>query len=131
MKTISKCLMWIFICIISFIWVVLVIWVFKFGWITEYAKVLNSKNWVDEDVSLNPISWIDTLLNKNDVEKLPEIDLPMEEIDNIEIYVDGEKYEEESGFVDEITNENEETEQEDSINPYDPDFDQEFNDYFS
>lgn len=131
MKTISQCLMWILICIISFIWVVLVIWVFKFGWVTEYVKVLNSKNWIDEDISLNPISWIDTLLNKNDVEKLPEIDLPMEEIDNIEIYVDGEKYEEEPGFVDEITNENEETDQEDSINPYDPDFDQEFNDYFS
>ena len=87
--------------------------------------------WSDEkeDLSINPISWINLLLNPNTDTDLPQIDLPIEEIENIEIYVDWEVQETPVEWQDIQDADTFEWAQD--SNPYDPDFEQEFNDYFS
>ena len=102
--------MFVLTALIVFIVVNLIIWCIKYGWMSNYAQLLNNKDWsmsISQLSIQNPVSifydnnWTQTW------DILPEIDLEDEtDIENIQ---------------EEISQD---------IDPYDPEFEDEFNSFF-
>lgn len=139
-KKIINVLVWIILIIILFVLVNLLIWCVKFGSFSGYISWLNDKSWNTSiwNLSRNPVSrvWLfqidsinnDLDLDTENMELIEKIDtlLSWEMIwnENIEI-----------GWENTI-NDNDlwvwtDTNTQDETNPYDPDFEDEFNSFFA
>lgn len=118
MRTVSKIICWIFIAFVLFIIVNLVIWAVQYGWTKNYSEYLNSKN-RNESIAqvyiLKPKTWLSMFyeIDSVDIETNNE-DNNIKNIDSNEIL---------SGDV-------EVEEKEVNHNPYDPDYEDEFNSFF-
>lgn len=142
MKTISKLLMWLCIVVIVFFGVIFLIWVFKYGGINSYVHMLNDKerNQEKESLTWNPTTWFDLLLNQETWDVLINMDFPIEDIQQVDVYVDWEDASENTDdindfvwnpqWMQDVGNDENLSESEQKVNPYDPDFEDEFYDYF-
>jgi len=100
-------LLCLFLC---FIIVNLIIWTIKYWWVSNYSNILNEKDWqssVSEISILKPQSWF-SIFYSDEIEQ--NIDNPVQIIESEEIIEDEPK--------------------EYSNNPYDPDYEDEFNSFF-
>ena len=119
MRTVSKIICWIFIAFALFIIVNLVIWAVQYGWTKNYSEYLNSKN-RNESIAqvyiLKPKTWL-SMFYENDsvnIETNNDVDGNIENIDSNEI----------------LSWDVEIEEKEVNHNPYDPDYEDEFNSFF-
>lgn len=121
MKIISKIICGIFVVIILFILVNLINWTVWYWWTKNYAEILNNKD-RNESVSqisiLKPKTWISIFY-----------DSQVEENVDLEGIVDDFNLEEDMGVEFESWDVEEE-EKEVNHNPYDPDYEDEFNSFF-
>ena len=122
MKIISRIICWIFVAILLFIIVNLINWAILYWWTKNYSEILNNKD-RDESIAqisiLKPKTWI-SIFYASQVEKNDDIENVMEEfVWDIELY---ENMDIESWDVIE--------EKESNHNPYDPDYEDEFNSFF-
>lgn len=119
MRTISKIICWIFLVIALFIIVNLVIWSVQYWWTKNYSQYLNNKNW-DEVIAqvyiLKPITWLTPFYEVGYV----NVETNKKVNDNAE-----------NANLNETLSWDKETEvQEVNHNPYDPDYEDEFNSFF-
>ena len=121
MRTISKIICWIFVIFVLFIVVNLVIWAVHYWWTKKYSEYLNSRNRDDSIAQvyiLKPqtwlsifyeIDWLNAEINNNQNTQVENIEsnetLSWDNWDNTEI-------------------------KEENHNPYDPDYENEFNSFF-
>lgn len=129
MKKICKIIcrvLWIFIC---FILVNLVIWTIVYWWTKKYSEVLNQKDWqysISEISILKPKTRFSIFYKnwQNDIEKKIE--------DNILDELDTESSSDVENFLNEFLSWNSENIEEATVNhnPYDPDYEDEFNSFF-
>lgn len=109
-------LIWIFLC---FIIVNLVIWSVKYGWVSDYARILNGKDWQSSvsNISFSPKSWISIFYQDEDVK------------DDIVEHIIQESTDTDAN-VDMNIDTNTTATKEVNHNPYDPDYEDEFNSFF-
>lgn len=116
MKVISKIICGIFVALILFILVNLINWAIQYWWTKNYSEILNNKDW-DESVSqisiLKPKTWISIFYEWQVLDG--DVDTISEFID-LEQGVDIESWDA--------------VEKEVNHNPYDPDYEDEFNSFF-
>lgn len=117
MRTISKIICWIFLVIALFIIVNLVIWSVQYWWTKNYSQYLNNKNW-DEVIAqvyiLKPKTWL----------------TPFYEVDYVNIETNKNNNIENSNLNETLSWDKETAAQEVNHNPYDPDYEDEFNSFF-
>ena len=123
---ITKSIIWLLTILVLFILINLAIWAFKYGWISRYATLLDNKDWSDSVSQMsitNPVAifydetWsLDKKENQDLEENMAEEnqnadpDIQQETQENIDI--------------------KEEVEENPAIDPYDPEFEDEFNSFF-
>lgn len=119
MRTISKIICWIFLAIALFIIINLIIWSVQYWWTKNYSQYLNNKNWnevVEQVYILKPKTWLAPFYDVDYV----DIETNKNKDDNIE-----------NVNLNETLSWAEETAvQEVNHNPYDPDYEDEFNSFF-
>lgn len=153
-KTIIKIILDILLCLlfsfILFICVNIVIWCFKYWWILKYFDVINKKSRKEsvQNVSMNPVSWFWFFyVDQNNIDQDPvvldmfqQIDEVLNENNNWENYLweldfDQQSWEDSNsmfGLDDENIEQIYSWEQKiENNNPYDPDFEDEFNRFFA
>lgn len=118
---VAKSIISVLVVLISFILINLIVWAFKYGWISRYAALLDNKDWstsISQMSISNPVAMFydDSRLLENEVEVL------MQDKDII-------KKEETQEALEENTEKNIDKE-DTSIDPYDPEFEDEFNSFF-
>ena len=118
MKVVSKIICGIFVVIILFILVNLINWVVWYWWTKNYVEILNNKD-RNESISQISISKPKTRIS---------IFYDSQENIDIESIVEDVNVEENTG--DEVASWGVEEEKEINHNPYDPDYEDEFNSFF-
>lgn len=128
MKTACKVIcriLWVLIC---FILTNLVIWTIKYWWTKAYAQILNEKNWqecMSEFSILRPRTRVSIFYQDSQKDTEKQVENLLNDLDN-----------ETSQQVDDIFNEilsgDSKVSEEENINhnPYDPDYEDEFNSFF-
>jgi len=119
MRVASKIICWLFLAFLLFIITNLVIWVIQYWWTKNYSKYLNEKN-RDDSIQqvyiLRPKTWLSIFYEIDSV----NIEINNNEDNNIENINSNEIL---SGDI-------EIEEKEINHNPYDPDYEDEFNSFF-
>lgn len=119
MRTVSKIICWIFLAIALFIIVNIVIWSIQYWWTKNYSEYLNNKN-RNESIAqvyiLKPKTWLSMFyeIDSINIKRKNNEDDSIKNIDSSDIL---------SGDV-------ETEEKEVNHNPYDPDYEDEFNSFF-
>lgn len=118
MKIISKIIVWMLSLIVVFVVANLIIWCFQYKWINNYIQVLNDKDWSDTmaQVTLKNPASIFTIFYEEGYIKSENDELLIE---NWDIANTTDKT-----TTDSITKES------NNIDPYDPEFEDEFNSFF-
>lgn len=152
-KTILSVFAWLFVAVILFICVNLVIGCVKYRWVWNYTKILDEKNWGEtiNQVSINPLSWLWLFYNQQNINiDDPEALNMFQQVDNALIgnpWVDDGAQDAELGVLDDSNDSMFDLEWADSVdtqentiweektqgvtNPYDPEFEDEFNSFFA
>lgn len=118
MKIISKIIAWILSIVFLFIIVNLAIWIVKYEWLANYSDFLNQK---DRDTTVSQITIQDpmsifSLFYWEYTPKEKNIDIPQENL--------------EDNITDQESQETLQWDEETGLNVYDPDFEDDFNDFF-
>lgn len=129
MKKACKVICWILWVIICFILVNLIIWTIKYWWTKAYSQILNEKNWqesVSEFSILRPRTRV-AMFYKN-----PQENTEKQVEENLLNELDNEASEQVDDIFNEILSGDAEVNEEESTNhnPYDPDYEDEFNSFF-
>lgn len=124
MRVASKIICWIFLAFLLFIIVNLVFWAIQYWWTRNYAEYLNNKDRKDsinQVYILKPKTWL-SLFYEIETIKIDPIDTESNKIENIDT---------ENVDSNEILSWDTEDEPMDTNhNPYDPDYEDEFNSFF-
>lgn len=132
MRTISKIICGIFAACFLFILVNLVIWAIQYWWTKNYSEYLNNKNrkdTIEEVYILKPKTWLSVFyeLEPAIVENTNDSNENLQEEKNIEVVED----EVENTDLENLSWDNQEVDDNvTSHNPYDPDYEDEFNSFF-
>lgn len=123
MRIISKIIVWVFSLLLVFIVVNLLIWSYKMEWVGNYMQLLNNKDWsqsISQVYITNPTSIFSIFSIQTPGSTWQQIGTLGSPVGVLE-----------TGDIQDIINTwNSDTETWDELDPYDPEFEDEFNSFF-